>query len=650
MPHRASPPTVSQPTDPALAETQAAQERDTIASAMSHVDTFSAPTVTLRAEGGSDRPLRPSFAPPVDEEGTPRYEAGQLLGVGGMGEVRLHVDRRIGRPIALKTLKSEQGSGQAVARFVREARVQGQLEHPSIVPVYDIGTDVGGRPYFTMKRVRGDTLGDILERLAEGHAETAARFSRHKLLTAFVQVCLAVEYAHARSVIHRDLKPGNIMLGDFGEVYVLDWGLAKPTAEPAPAEAPSWGGDAPASFEVQLTRAGAVMGTPLYMSPELLCVGGAAPDRKADVYALGAILFEILTLSPYRKPDALKEVLKRARREQVELPSTRSRQLERPRVPADLDDLCARALAPEPANRLGSALALAEALERHLEGDRDEAARRAHAARLTAKVRERLAEDDGAAARVQALRDALKALALSPDDVEAQRLLLSLVVDGSGALPPDAERAFAEGEVEIRRQGTRFGLYGLFSWLLALPLAWWAGMRAPAFPALLTALTLLTAAYANHLLRRPVHSGRPAILLSLATGAIVALSSGWLGPFVVVPQAACATALMVVIHSARPERPWLIAVWTATVLLPFAAELLGLLPPAYSFRPGELVLHARGLELPPGPTLAALAYTSVAFLVLISVFVGRLRDQQRSAERRLFVQAWHLRQLFPPAP
>ena len=168
--------------------------------------------------------------------------------------------------------------------------------------------------------------------------------------------------------------------------------------------------------------------------------------------------------------------------------------------------------------------------------------------------------------------------------------------------------------MEIRRRGLRLSVYGLFAWLLALPLAVWAGVRAPAFPAVLTGLTLLAAAYTSFLLRRPVRSGGPAVVISFAVGSIVVLCSGWLGPFVLGPLAACACAVMVVIHSARPERPWLIAVWALIALLPFAVELLGLVPPAYSFRPGELVLHARGLELPPGPTLAALAYTSVSFL------------------------------------
>src|SRR5262249_54753115 len=142
-----------------------------------------------------------------------------------MGEVHLCRDARIGRRVALKRLRTQGGPGStpaARARFLREARIQAQLEHPSGVPVYDLGRTPRRREVFTMKRVRGRTLGQILRDAAT---------SRRKLLAAFSSVCLAIHYAHARGVLHRDLKPANLMLGDFGEVYVLDWGLAKITGE-----------------------------------------------------------------------------------------------------------------------------------------------------------------------------------------------------------------------------------------------------------------------------------------------------------------------------------------------------------------------------------------------------------------------------------
>ena len=156
-----------------------------------------------------------------------RYRAGDPLGMGGMGEVRMYRDELIGRDVALKVIhQSHVRETNAVQRFLREARVQAQLEHPSIVPIHDVGRTADGRTYFTMKRVRGRTLADILDALGDGEPRARARYSRRKLLTAFVSVCQAIELAHDRGVLHRDLKPANIMLGDFGEVYVLDWGIA----------------------------------------------------------------------------------------------------------------------------------------------------------------------------------------------------------------------------------------------------------------------------------------------------------------------------------------------------------------------------------------------------------------------------------------
>jgi serine/threonine-protein kinase len=583
--------------------------------------------------------VRASHAPPAAEDDEPRYAEGPVLGVGGMGEVRLHIDRRIGRPIARKTLRDDSRSADATARFLREARVQGQLEHPSVVPVYDLGTDEGGHPYFTMKRVRGETLSDILDRLAAGDAATAARFTRRKLLSAFVQVCLAVQYAHERGVLHRDLKPGNVMLGSHGEVYVLDWGIAKLMEDPALAETAS---EAAPAVAPAVTRVGALLGTPLYMSPEQLHARPEAPDVRADVFALGAILFEILTLQPYRKPGTLAGMMLEASKRSVELPSARASD-----VPPELDDLCARALAPDRAARLGSAAAVAEAVERYLEGDRDEEARRALAGKLAASAEGRLARGD-AEGRVEAMREALKALALAPDDRDVQKLLLSLIVDSSSAaLPRAAERELAEGDVETRKAGLRLGIWGYAAWLGAFPIALWAGVRSWSVIGALAGLTVVAILTARGLLRQRAYTTRQVVLLSSLTAAVIALTSALFGPFVLVPGAACAAAIMFVIHCSRAERPWLIGVWTVAVALPFGVELLGVVPPAYSFRPGEVVLHARAIDLPEGPILAALAYTSVSFLLLACVFVGRLCDRQRAAERRLFVQAWHLRQLFP---
>ena len=152
-----------------------------------------------------------------------RYQEIAALGEGGMGKVSLCLDRAIGREVAMKTVHPAYAShAEMRARFVREARVQARLEHPAIVPVYDFGVDDARRTFFTMKRVRGVTLADVVEGYRAKNAETMRTYSRHRLLAAFVQVCLAIGYAHEREVLHRDLKPSNVMLGGYDETYVLD--------------------------------------------------------------------------------------------------------------------------------------------------------------------------------------------------------------------------------------------------------------------------------------------------------------------------------------------------------------------------------------------------------------------------------------------
>lgn len=163
---------------------------------------------------------------PLESGFRERYDVVGLIGEGGMGEVLGVRDRTIGRLVALKRVRAEHVSPDARARFLREARVQGQLEHPSIVPVYDVGCDPDGREYFVMQRIGGRSLNEML---ATSSREPMSR----RLLEAFTRVCQAISFAHERGVLHRDLKPGNAMLGQHGEVYVLDWGLLPEDALPA---------------------------------------------------------------------------------------------------------------------------------------------------------------------------------------------------------------------------------------------------------------------------------------------------------------------------------------------------------------------------------------------------------------------------------
>src|SRR5258707_2754121 len=235
----------------------------------------------------SDGSMDPTIVPDTIADGPQRpsasklapagYAIGELLGKGGMGEVLLAEDCRIGRKVALKRMRAANPSEEALARFLREARIQARLDHPAIVPVHELGYDADGRPYFTMKRLAGTTLQATLD-------DPAA--SEKAMLRAFVDVCLAIELAHSQHVIHRDLKPSNIVLGNYGEVYVLDWGISRLVDE---RDAPSKG-EAVAPDDAGATLAGAVLGTPGYIAPEL--VHGEPIDTRADVVALGCILFE----------------------------------------------------------------------------------------------------------------------------------------------------------------------------------------------------------------------------------------------------------------------------------------------------------------------------------------------------------------------
>jgi eukaryotic-like serine/threonine-protein kinase len=266
------------------------------------------------------------------EIATTRYEILDRIGEGGMGVVYLARDRELGREVALKVLRTPDPSAEERDRILREARILASLEHPGIAPVHDVGVLPDGRVFYVMKRVRGERL--------DRFAHSAS--SRTELLRVFRQVCDAVAFAHAAGVIHRDLKPQNVMLGAFGEVLVLDWGVAKLRGQPAEA--------APASHAQPAgedTASGAVMGTPGYMAPEQVSGRSAAVDERTDVFGLGGILCFLLTGD--HPPAGLPEG---------------DRWLA---VPAPLRAICERARAPKPEMRYRSASELAADVANYLD-------------------------------------------------------------------------------------------------------------------------------------------------------------------------------------------------------------------------------------------------------------------------------------------
>ena len=280
---------------------------------------------------------------------------------GGLGRVWLAVDGDLNRQVALKELRPERGTDSTLAaRFLDEARVTGQLEHPGIVPVYELARrSEDGQPFYTMRFIRGRTLAESARAYhLKQEAGKAGRLDLAVLLNAFVGVCNAVAYAHSRGVIHRDLKPQNVVLGDFGEVVVLDWGLAKLVGRPEEASAfPSVAlGE---SEDHTATMPGQVLGTPSYMAPEQ--AEGAVANQQSDVYGLGAILYEILTGRPPFEGSSTQEVLRRV----VVEPPARPRSLVASTPPA-VEAICLKALAKAPADRYGTVAELADEVRHFL--------------------------------------------------------------------------------------------------------------------------------------------------------------------------------------------------------------------------------------------------------------------------------------------
>ena len=253
-----------------------------------------------------------------DVSGRPsRYQLVGELARGGMGAIFQGRDLELGRDLAVKVIREEhRDDPEMVRRFVEEAQIGGQLQHPGIVPVHELGRLPDGRMFIAMKLVRGRTLAALLA-ARRGPDEDRMRF-----LSIFEQVCQTMAYAHARGVVHRDLKPSNIMVGSFGEVQVMDWGLAKVldqggVADEERAIRPSddsavW--TLRSRSEAMESRPGSVLGTPSYMAPEQARGALDTLDERADVFALGSILCEILTGEPAFAGEAGAEVYRKAER------------------------------------------------------------------------------------------------------------------------------------------------------------------------------------------------------------------------------------------------------------------------------------------------------------------------------------------------
>jgi serine/threonine-protein kinase len=323
----------------------------------------------------STQEASPPTRPPAEEDfpapgrigsrtAVDRYRRVVLHARGGLGVVYQARDEELGRMVALKEIQGEAADQPtSQARFLFEAEVTGNLEHPGIVPVYGLGCYPDGRPFYAMRFIHGRSLEEEIKRFHEadrsGRDPSERMLHLRGLLGRFVAACNALAYAHSRGVLHRDLKPANIMLGEYGETLVVDWGLAK--LQPAGAHGPG-ASDWPVSAgDLSATMAGTVVGTPVYMPPEQATGEHDQVGPASDVYALGATLYQLLTGCPPFMGSSVEDILwKVARGDCVP-----ARQVH-PSVPAALSAICRKAMAPRPEQRYGSVRSLAEEVERWL--------------------------------------------------------------------------------------------------------------------------------------------------------------------------------------------------------------------------------------------------------------------------------------------
>lgn len=249
------------------------------------------------------------------------------------------------RTVCYKSLRKEIADDPIEQqRFLREARVTAMLQHPNTIPIYELSRDLKGRYYFTMKLVEGLTFREVIDLLRKGDSDTEEKYTLPALLEIIIQVCYALDYAHNHGVVHRDIKPANILIGPFGEVLVLDWGLAK-----------VWNIE---DFDVShleviedadfsLTSKGKLQGTALYMSPEQIAASKNL-DHRTDIYSVGAMLYEVLTLERMISGKTINQVIRKI---QDETPIRPSEKTPDRYIPSELEDICMKCIERDPANR-----------------------------------------------------------------------------------------------------------------------------------------------------------------------------------------------------------------------------------------------------------------------------------------------------------
>ncbi len=569
--------------------------------------------------GPATEPTKP--VPRVTEWSLDGYELGDVIGRGGMGEVLAARDQHIDREVAIKRLRTEHPSADEVARFLREAQIQARLDHPAIVPVHALGTDPDGQPYFTMKRLAGTTLA---QKLAAGGPPQPA-------LRAFVDVCFAIELAHTRGVVHRDLKPSNIMLGDYGDVYVIDWGVARVLG----TKRTTISRKAIDSLSPTDTATGVMLGTPGYMAPEQMRGDDVGPP--ADVFALGAILFEILageSLHPTGKA-AIASTLAGSQESPVHRRPDRA-------IAPELDALCVSALAEDPEAR-PTARALAEGVQQYLDGDRDLERRRRLAGEQVANARTLLA----AGQRSEAARAAGYALALDNGSVAAAELVTAFLLEPTPEIPPEVTSALAAEENRLDRERSRRAIRVFGAFFLWLPTV--ALLQIGSWPTLI-ALACATAVMVGLSWYNSRTGAVTVPVLMVANGVVALLFSRLTGSFLITPVLVVGIALAFSSRASLSERPWLIGLYAGALMAaPTALEALGVFGPTMAMTPTGMLNWGTVITSHTTVDLVLLYLANVMLVVILAMYSTVSARGRSEAVRRLHLQTWHLQQLLPRA-
>jgi serine/threonine-protein kinase len=542
---------------------------------------------------------------------TDRYAVGPPIGRGGMGEVVSAHDVQIGREVAIKRLHAPAPTPNMRARFLREARIQGRLEHPSIPPVYELARDDDGAPYFVMRKLDGITLGATLR-------DVNSPFTLQRLLRAFVDVCNAVDLAHSRRIIHRDLKPANILLGERGETYVLDWGIAREL-------------DAPDAF------AGPALGTPGYMAPEQIRAETDL-DERVDIYSLGCILFEILARRPLhpRGADANQSALA------GKFPAVCD-------FPPELAEACRRATSIDRGERYRSVRALMSIVQGYLDGDRDLEQRRALARQHLSRAQAALVgSDEEQSRRSIAMREAGQALALDPTLSQAGELISRIMLEAPREMPVAVEREIDRLDDTSARTVGNLSCLASAVFLVMMVVVILLGVRDVPY---LTAYGVLSVAMlgfacAHKQWQAPVLMGGFLVSMILMFG----LAARMFTPVLAAPALAATYLTTMPLNPTVARGGMLFLVTLGSLVAIFgvwAAEWVGWLSQTTFFFGDKLILRSPVDGMQEVPALPLIGTTIAVVIVVGATFSYVAMRQFRRARAQLVLQAWHLRQLAP---